>query len=242
MILEKLILKDSASFIDEDGQKFVFTSGARFGCEADAEGNIYYISDEGKRYISNTPLLPIKITNQVRLTKPTLFYVIDHKTKAIKETKYIQADVVFNKEDNGYYTCTNLSICDNEILLKCDNEENFEPCFLFPATEAKAEAEDKTENKAFELNPNAKYCGQDGIDAVILYLQTADLSKLIVRDDNTHTLFVDLGSADMWTDIDNPDWIMKLNARIPLKSACSVGKRFVKGKPRLAVILNASFV
>lgn len=240
MILEKFILREKTTFVDENEKKVVFNEGIRFGCSVDSEGNITYISENGDKYKSNDSNLPTKvIPNQVKVAKPTLFYVIDPMTKMIRETKYLQQGLILDKVDGGY-TCVDFY---GTSVFKCDNEENLEHIFVYPKVEVKAEAEDSNnEKKKFELNPNAKYCGDDGINAAILFLQTADLSKHIVRDDTSHTLFVDLGSAEMWTDIDNSDWIMKLNARIPLASACSVCKRIYKGQYRLAVILNSSFV
>lgn len=236
MIFEQILLNNNAVFAKESGEKVVFAKGTRLGCVVENE-DIKYVDENGDRFTSCTPDIPTKVTNNYRVIRPTIFYVYDDITKNITESKYLkEGDVVTRTKQGNFYDPI------EENLLHCSNENNLERILLYPSTQVKAEAEETQKKKVFELNPNAKYCGDDGIDAAILFMQTADLSKHIVRDDKTHLLFVDLGPAEMWTDIDNSSWIMKLNARIPLASACSVGKRTLNGKQRLAVVLNSNFV
>lgn len=237
MILERFVLNNNANFkYKNSGDKVIFSKGKTFGTKVDSEGNIFYIDEDGTEYISDDSRLPIRVTNEYVTTKPTLFYVINPLNKMIVKTELIIEGAIFTKDKEGFYVY-------HDKKLRCVNEENLDRVLAYPSVKIKADAEsDVTKKKPFELNPNAKYCGDDGIDVAILFLQTADLSKHIVRDDKTHMLFVDLGSADMWTDIDNSDWIMKLNARIPIASAVSIGKRVLNGKQRLAVVLNSNFV
>lgn len=238
MILEKFVLNSNANFkYKNSGDNVIFSKGVTFGTKVDSDGNILYIDEDGIEYISNDSRLPTKVTNEYITTKPTLFYIINPITKSIIETKLIIEGASFIRDKDGFYDY-------HGKKHRCVNEENLEQVLEYPSVQVKAEVENDTieKKKVFELNPNAKYCGDDGIDAAILFLQTTDLSKHIVRDDKSHTLFVDLGPAEMWTDIDNSDWIMKLNARIPLASAVSIGKRLLNGKQRLAVVLNSNFV
>ena len=241
MILETFILKNNAIFLNKNGEKVVFGKDTKFGTLVDKKGNINYVDENGDCFTSIDPRLPIQITHRYVTLKPTLFYVVDNVTNMIVETRYLTSGVEVLKTERGYSYHT---VDGSKSYLKCVNEENLERVLIYPAVAIKAEAEDNTDTKkkVFKLNPDAKYCGDDGIDAAVLFLQTADLSKHIVRDDKSHTLFVDLGPSEMWTDIDNPDWIMKLNARIPLASAVSIGKRMLNGKQRLAVVLNSNFV
>ena len=111
--------------------------------------------------------------------------------------------------------------------------------------EVTADADDpvKDENakKEYKLDPNKTYSGDEGIDYIILYLQNTDLGSHIERDDS-NSLFVDLGEIKMFPDAENTEWIMKLNARIPIKSALSIGCRVKKGVKHFGVVLHDSFV
>ena len=119
----------------------------------------------------------------------------------------------------------------------CLNEEQQEAL-----EEVKADAEPvQTETKKYSLDPSKKYGGDDGIDYIVLYLQNNDLSEMITRDDSK-TLFVDLGTIDMFPDAENVDWIMKLNSRIPIKTAVSISSRVKDGKKHLGIVLHDSFV
>lgn len=106
-----------------------------------------------------------------------------------------------------------------------------------------ADAEEPKEEKPkkFELDPSKTYAGDDGIDYIILFLQNTDLTDKIERDDSK-TLFVDLGELKMFPDAENMEWIMKLNARIPLRSALSIGCRVKNGVKHFGVVLHDSFV
>jgi hypothetical protein len=242
MILERFILKNDTFFLNSEGKRVLLLKGTDFGFDFDEEGNIFYVTENGDKFTSCDPDIPCRILNKFVVMKQTLFCELDPVSKVSVRNFLVipENNIVFSKNNDGTYSSEDYK----DKILKCFNQENLEQCFEYPSVKVKAEAETNSEEKVkqFELNPNAKYCGDDGIDAAILFLQTTDLSKHIVRDDNSHTLFVDLGPAEMWTDIDNSDWIMKLNARIPIASACSVCKRMVNGKPRLAVTLNSNFV
>lgn len=103
-----------------------------------------------------------------------------------------------------------------------------------------AEAEEPKKSK-YDLDPSKTYAGDDGIDYIILFLQNTDLTDKIERDDSK-SLFVDLGDIKMFPDAENMEWIMKLNARIPLKSALSIGCRVKNGVKHFGVVLHDSFV
>lgn len=126
----------------------------------------------------------------------------------------------------------------NKVCLNAEQFDTLKPVEV----EVKADAEETEvkENK-FELDPSKKYEGDDGINYIILFLQNTDLSTKIERDD-ANSLFVDLGSIEMFPDAENMDWLMKLNARIPLKSAMSVGCKIKKGVKHFGITLHDSFV
>lgn len=108
--------------------------------------------------------------------------------------------------------------------------------------EVKADAEEvKEETKKYTLDKDKKYQGDEGIDYIVLYLQSNDLSDLITRDDS-NSLFVDLGTIDMFPDAEDVNWIMKLNSRIPIKTAVSISSRVKDGKKHLGIVLHDSFM
>lgn len=120
----------------------------------------------------------------------------------------------------------------------CLNEDQKK---LLEEVRAEAETEEKEEVKTFKLDPNKKYAGDEGIDQIVLCLQNSDLAPMITRDDSK-ALFADLGPIDMYPDADNVDWIMKLNSRIPIKTATSIGSRVKNGKKHLGIVLHSDFV
>lgn len=125
----------------------------------------------------------------------------------------------------------------NKVCLNAEQFNTLKPI----ETEVKADAEEVKEEPKYTLDPTKKYEGNEGIDYIILFLQNTDLSKQIERDDS-NALFVDLGSIDMFPDANNMDWIMKLNARIPLKSAMSIGCKMKKGVKHFGIVLHDNFV
>jgi hypothetical protein len=234
MIVEKIILNRDACFIDKDANEVTLKKGTHLSFIeeqkfASCKKIIVYIDDSGNRYISNDAEFPSLLTGYVIVVKDGLFYEVTPfgthiRTAILPVGTKLKIDNNLLFMDNHFYTTDNLSCLEN--------------VYEFPKIKVKADAEKRPK---FELDEKKKYAGQEGIDVAILFLQTTDLSKHIVRDDNKD-LFVDLGSSNMWPDIDNAQWIMKLNSLIPIASAVSVGKRILKGEPRLAIGLHSNFI
>jgi len=124
----------------------------------------------------------------------------------------------------------------------CLNDKQVEALEKIAEADAEPAEEEKEEKKTYNLDPSKKYDGDEGIDYIILYLQNCEtLSDKIKRDDSKQ-LFVDLGGLEMFPDANKVDWIMKLNSRIPIKTAVSVGCREFKGKKHLGIVLHEAFV
>ena len=150
---------------------------------------------------------------------------------------------VKNKEGISFFEIVNAYsillggiVCLNEEQVKALEEVKDEV-----TADAEELAKDKEQNKVYKLDPEKTYSGDEGIDYIILYLQNTDLGAEIKRDD-TKALFVDLGEIKMFPDAEKTEWIMKLNARIPIRSALSVGCRLMKGVKHFGVVLHDSFV
>lgn len=234
MLIEKIILNRDACFLDSDCHEVVLKKGTHLSfLEEPTRGLnrlLIYVDDCGNKYTSNDAEFPSEISPYVKVVKDGLFYEVSPFGTHIK-TAILPVGTLLRKLSNGLLTS-------NNNFYTTDNYSCLENEYEFPKVKVSAEVKSKPK---FELDANKKYAGQDGIDAAILFLQTTDLSKHIIRDDNKD-IFVDLGSSEMWPDIDNAQWIMKLNSLIPIASAVSVGKRILKGKPRLAIGLHSNFV
>jgi hypothetical protein len=162
--------------------------------------------------------------------------LINEQMKPVSLDKGFILKFVKEKEGISFYDLINAC---SDIMggVVCLNEEQREQL-----EEVKAEAEEeKKDDRKYTLDPDKKYSGDEGIDYIVLYLQSNDLSKMITRDDSK-TLFVDLGTLDMFPDAEKVDWIMKLNARIPIRTAVSISGRVKDGKKHLGIVLHDGFV
>lgn len=164
--------------------------------------------------------------------------LMNEKTKPVSLDKGFILKFIKQKEGISFYDLIN-ACSDLMGGVICLNEEQKEQL-----EEVKADAEESEEKKddrKYVLDPNKKYAGEEGIDFIVLYLQNNDLSKMITRDDSK-SLFVDLGTIDMFPDAEKVDWIMKLNARIPIRTAVSISGRVKDGKKHLGIVLHDGFV
>ena len=167
----------------------------------------------------------------ITLSIGTLIELVEDNSKFSEPSIY---RVLFgNLLDNGRL----IKFGEGEVPFK--NVEYFE--YNSPIVTAGTEDTEDKDKKEFKLDNTKKYFGKDGIDSAILYLQNENLSSHIVRDDGNN-LCVDLGSVVMWPDIDKVEWIMELNSRIPIISAVSVGRRYVKKEPHLCIVVNQNFI
>lgn len=211
---------------------------------------LYYIENEPDIfYESNDPEVPCSISKNCVVIKDALFTVVNRLNKSRQFTYISNGTFLIYISD---YEGVPAFECppeynkngDSFMFMIPEDINDIQKIVSYPESNSikiTASSEDGGKVKKFVLDETKIYAGQEGIDCALLFMQTSDLSKRIIRDDS-NTLFVDLGPVEMWPDYDKADWIMKLNANIPIASAVSVGKRICKGKARLAVVLHDNFI
>jgi len=211
---------------------------------------LYYVENEPEvTYESNDPEIPCAIKKDCVVVRGTIFFVVNRLNK--ERLPHYLSKGSFLSYLCDYEGKPTFKLPDDYIVKNAgsfiipENVNDIENVVVYPSADKikiTASSEDVDNNeKKFVLDETKVYSGQEGIDCALLFMQTTDLGKRIMRDDS-NTLFVDLGAVEMWPDYDKPDWIMKLNANIPIASAVSVGKRMCKGKARLAVVLHDNFI
>lgn len=220
-----------------DGCDYLYTSFSNYLPKYVSAG-LYCLGKDCYGYKAESEIVEL-----VLLSSGTVLRVVEYTNK----DKIWLSSTVYNVKDVCYEVVSSSNEPRSTLVYFSNNNEPFInsieyfpiPCGIVGEI-VTAESEEAKKEIDYELDPNKKYYGSDAIDMIILFMQNSDLSKHIVRDDSG-LLCVDLGSVDMWPDLNKSGWIMELNARIPIASSISVGSKFIKGKPHLCVVVHQNF-